>query len=61
MVGVELFIKEFEGGNNRSCMLRFGNIFEIISRKMLNLLLRNSLKDLMLIGKTLRIQLILFQ
>lgn len=61
MVGVELFIKEFECGNNGSCMLRFGNIFEIISWEMLNLLLRNSLKDFMLIGKTLRIQLVLFQ
>lgn len=42
-------------------MLRFGNILEEISWEMLDLLLRNSLKDLMLIGKALRIELILFQ
>lgn len=61
MVGVELFIKELECGNNRSCMLRLGNVFEVISWEMLNLLLRNSLKDFMLIGETLRILLVLFQ
>lgn len=55
MVGVELFVQEFEGGNNGSCMLRFGNVFKVISWEMLNLLLRNSLKDLMLIGEALRI------
>lgn len=61
MVRVKFFVKEFESCYDGSCMLRFGNVLKVISWEMLDLLLRNSLKDFMLVCETLRIKLIFFQ